>query len=127
MDRRVEAVRTTDPLEQLRRRRCAGFADPGEAATLFQRLGKQLQRQRDRQAWAVEAFLERCPRELADRVAAISLRGGTLTIAPRDAASRYELDRWLRGGGEQEVVTASRGPLQRVRLTAAAGAAAVGL
>lgn len=75
----------------------------------------------------MEAFLERCPRELADRVAAISLRGGTLTIAPRDAASRYELDRWLRAGGEQEVVTASRGPLQRVRLTAAAGAAAVGL
>ncbi len=122
MDRRLNGLATLpdDPLERLRLRKGAREADAVAASALFQAYKRRLQRQRSRAAWAVEAFLQRCPRGLAERVAAVSLRSGTLTIAPRDAASRYELDRWLRAGGEQEIISASRGPLQRVRLTTTA-------
>lgn len=63
-----------------------------------------------------------CPAALCERAVPVSLSRGTLQIEVRDAAARYEVDRWLRGGGEARLVAASAAPIRRVRIVLGRGA-----
>lgn len=59
---------------------------------------------------------EVCPAELAASTLVESLSRGVLTIRVADAPARFELDRWLRTGGERAVIGASRAPIRKVKL-----------
>jgi hypothetical protein len=62
-------------------------------------------------AWAAA-----CPAELAGRAWPLSCARGVLTVRVSDAAARWELDRWLRSGGERELARAARVAIRRTRL-----------
>lgn len=68
------------------------------------------------------AWASVCPAGLAARTTPVSLARGTLNVEVADAAVRYEVDRWLRAGGEQAVIAASRTPIRKVRLVLGRGA-----
>jgi hypothetical protein len=56
-------------------------------------------------------------------LAKTSLEGvskGVLTVRVPDASTRFELDRFLRSGGQKQLVSACRANLSRVRLVVAA-------
>lgn len=62
-----------------------------------------------------------CPSELVAHTKVESLQRSLLTVAVDDASARYLLDRWLRGGGEAEVVRASGPAVRKVKLVSARG------
>ncbi len=41
---------------------------------------------------------------------------GVITLAAKDAAAKYELEQWLRSGGETELLRACTVPAKRVRI-----------
>jgi hypothetical protein len=59
------------------------------------------------------------PAELVAKVEVIGVRRGVLTLRPDCASTRYELDRWLRQGGEQKLMGLAPVTLTRVRLVSA--------
>lgn len=67
---------------------------------------------------AATAWTAAVPPALARHTALISLVRGTLTVRVTDAAARFELDRWLRDGGELQVIRRCVTSLTRIRLTA---------
>lgn len=64
-----------------------------------------------------EAWCSMCPGHLLDRTAILGLSRGELRIAVADSAAMYELDRYLRGGGEAALARTSSAPMHRVRLS----------
>ena len=56
------------------------------------------------------------PPELLSRTALEGVSRAVLTVRVPDASTRFELDRFLRAGGERAVVTASRSTVGRIRL-----------
>jgi len=84
----------------------------------FAAVGAGLKRDRARLAAVARAWLECCPGTLAERSAIRSFARGVLTVAADDASTRFELDRWLRSGGEDAVIRASRAPVHRVKIVA---------
>jgi len=56
------------------------------------------------------------PAELAGRVVVVAIRRGVLTLRPDSSSTRYELDRWLRAGGEQRLISLAPVTLSRVKL-----------
>jgi hypothetical protein len=67
------------------------------------------------------AFAETCPATLMRKAAVVSLVRGVLTIHADDASARFELDRWLRSGGERALVKRSPTTVRKVRLIIAGG------
>ena len=67
---------------------------------------------------AATAWAAAVPPALARHTALVSLVRGTLTVRVTDAAARFELDRWLRDGGELQVVRRCVTSLTRIRITA---------
>ncbi len=57
-----------------------------------------------------------CPGEHVGRTEVVGVARGVLRVRTSDAGTRYELARWLRSGGEREVIKASRHPIRKVRL-----------
>ncbi len=57
------------------------------------------------------------PPELVERTSLISLSRGVLTVRCDDSACKFEIDRWLRAGGEIELIKHAATRLNRVRLT----------
>lgn len=75
-------------------------------------------RSRRRAADDVEsAWTSVIPERLACRCRVMHLRGGVLTVWARDASARFELDRFLRCGGEDAIRRAAGRPISRVRIT----------
>jgi len=64
---------------------------------------------------------ELVPAELARHLSVSGLRGGVLSVVAASASARYELDRLLRAGLEQELRRRFTGTLGRVRITVGAG------
>jgi hypothetical protein len=62
------------------------------------------------------AWAEVLPRELAGRAWPLSCARGVLTARASDGGARWELDRWLRSGGEQALAKAARVGIRRVKL-----------
>jgi len=84
----------------------------------FARTAADLKRDRRRFAVVAEAWAAHCPGTLASRSTILRFARGVLTIAADDSAMRFELDRWLRSGGEDAVIAASRAPVHRVKVVA---------
>jgi hypothetical protein len=63
-----------------------------------------------------EAWLEVVPREVGEAAVLTSLSRGVLTVRVGDAPARFRLDRWLRAGGELELVKRSPVSVRRVRV-----------
>lgn len=62
------------------------------------------------------AWQELVPSPLADRTALVGVSRGVLTVRAGDASARFELDRWLRSGGELAVIRRCVTGLTRVRV-----------
>lgn len=62
-----------------------------------------------------------CPAELVERTEVVGVSRGVLRVRVSDSATRYELSRWLRGGGERAVIEASRHPIRKVKLEGQVG------
>jgi len=58
------------------------------------------------------------PESLRGRAWAVSLSRGVLTVRASDASAKWEVDRWLRAGGERELGRAARVVIRRVKLVA---------
>jgi hypothetical protein len=62
------------------------------------------------------AWTALAPEGVGDRAALVSLARGVLTVRCEDAATRFELDRWLRGGGETALISRASAKVNRVKL-----------
>lgn len=79
-------------------------------------LTARLRREASRIGGVSEAWEAVCPPELADRTAVEGVHRGVLVVRAADAATRYALDRALRGGGERELVRRSPAAIRRVQV-----------
>lgn len=61
-----------------------------------------------------EAWESLVPPRVRQRCQVIQVQRGVMTVRVKDAAARFEVDRWLRGGGEQSLLRLSG--VKRVRL-----------
>lgn len=104
-----------DLLERLRRFRAPARSTP----TLAGELGAQMHdiARRRRALGAVgELWDTLLPADLRDRVHPRSLRRAVLTVRAADSAAAFELDRWLRSGGN-DALRAAAG-VRRVKVDA---------
>jgi hypothetical protein len=67
-------------------------------------------------AQAARAWASVVPPELARACTFEALSRGVLRVRVKDASVRFELDRFLRAGGEARVIGASGAPIRSVRL-----------
>jgi hypothetical protein len=118
LDSRAMSLRRANQ-ELLRVRAWRNWGDPpwsikaavGEAHAAVERAAKS--------GSALEkAWREVLPASLLGRAASVSLTRGVLTVRASDASARWEVDRWLRGGGERELARAARVVIRRVKFVA---------
>jgi len=106
-------------VEQLR----AARVRPGRARDLsqdFAYLGARLTRNHRKLAAIRKAWLACCPPDLIASTAIVSMSRGVLTVGADDSAVRFELDRWLRTGGQNNLIAA--GPaLRKVKVIVSNG------
>lgn len=62
------------------------------------------------------AWEEVVPPRLAAKVELLRLTRGVLSVRVKDSATRFELDRFLRSGGEAELVRRAAGAIRRVKV-----------
>jgi hypothetical protein len=77
---------------------------------------KDLKKSRDQMGNLGEAWAVHVPSDLLATSELISLMRGVLTVQVRDASSRFALDRWLRDGGQQDLISVANVPLRRIKL-----------
>jgi hypothetical protein len=63
------------------------------------------------------AWEELAPPGLRDRARVVSLSRGVLNLRVSDASARFEVDRWLRAGGQARLARACGRGISRVRFT----------
>lgn len=68
-----------------------------------------------------QAWNATVPQELLKRTGLQSLSRGVLTVAVPDAATRFLLDRHLRGGGERALIGQSAAAIRSVRIVISNG------
>ena len=74
-------------------------------------------KQAERRLGGVGAVLaEVCPARLLAHCRVRSVSRGTLIVEVDQASARYQLDRWLRSGGETRLIEASGASIRRVKL-----------
>lgn len=105
-------------LDSLRRLRVHEGRDLGVSG-LFQRAATSLERTERTLGAASEAWRAVCPSGLLERTCIVSLNRGVLTVGADSAATRYELDRALRAGGERELIRSCRASVRKVRVVTA--------
>lgn len=81
-------------------------------------LGEQvvLRRLRRSNAGLAEAWTSVAPDGLRERAMLRGVSAGVATIAVTDAAARYQVDRWLRSGGEKALLRACPAPVRKVKV-----------
>jgi hypothetical protein len=75
-----------------------------------------IKRSRRKHLGCARAWEAVCPGALVGRTSVLGVKGGAMTIGVADHATRYELDRLLREGGERELVKLAPTTVRRVRL-----------
>jgi len=75
-----------------------------------------LRRTATRNGATVEAWRCAAPESLVDAVRVLGWRRGRLELAVDDASMRFELERWLREGGERALGAAMGRAIGRVRV-----------
>lgn len=103
-------------VELLRKYRGLPGAAPAAGAVVAEEF-KQITKQRRNLGVAGKAWAEIVPDRLRANATLGVLRRGTLNVHVPDAAARYELDRWLRSGGEAALRKAAP-TVKRLRLEA---------
>jgi hypothetical protein len=61
-----------------------------------------------------EAWDSIVPPRIRQRCGDVQIHRGVLTVKVRDAATRFEIDRWLRSGGEAEL--SRRAGIRRIKI-----------
>lgn len=82
-------------------------------------LGADLLRLEKKIGGVAGAWAATCPMELVARTTVEGLSRGVLNIRADDSGTRYELDRWLRSGGERELVKRCPTTVRKVRINIA--------
>jgi len=82
----------------------------------FAQTARSLQRSFRKLGGVGKAWSDCCPASLLRRTAVVSLHRGVLTIRASDAPTRYELDRWLRQAGQDQVIQSCPTTVRRVRV-----------
>lgn len=111
-----EAARAIRQIERVRSLRARPGFDPAIAPAVEAEAAAARQAQRALGGFA-EAWEAVIPAELALHTSIVSVRGGTASVHVDSAPVRYELDRFLRGGGEAALRARYTRTLLRVRLT----------
>ncbi len=89
------------------------------AAEAFGRLERSLKRDARRNAGIGGVWSEVCPAVLVDQTRIVSLSRGVLTVAVPNDGVRFEVDRFLRGGGLEVLKGRSPATLNRVKFARA--------
>jgi hypothetical protein len=63
------------------------------------------------------AWIELAPANLRQRARVVSLARGVLNLRVEDASARFEVDRWLRTGGQARLARACGRGISRVRFS----------
>jgi len=108
----------SDRIEKLRTYRVR----PGRARDLsadFAFQAAALTRTHKRLGAISRAWAACCPNELLTRSAIVSLNRGVLTVSADDSPTRFELDRWLRQSGQDELIDTARTTLRKVKIIVA--------
>lgn len=111
----MSVSRLNNELTRLRQLRNRADPDLSLGAPL-QNVCRDLER-RSRAAGGIgDAWARILPLHLAEAADIVSFTRGVLTIRPANAAIRYQLDCFLRAGGEAELARAARTSIRRIRL-----------
>lgn len=102
-------------LERLRRSRIAPERDL-TLRTPLGFLGQDLKKRARQTGGLGGAWAALVPPDLAAHTTLVSLSRGVLTIKCDDASAKFDLDRWLRTGGEIALVKCAPAGLTKVRL-----------
>ncbi len=103
-----------------------GGAGAGSLSAAFAAEARHLRARARSLGAAGGAFTRLVPGPIAERCTLVGIRAGVLSVRCDDAATGFELDRWLRTGGELRLITAAPTVLTRVKrvgLGAGTGAA----
>lgn len=104
-----------DPLDRLRQLRVRPERARGLGEDMQLQL-KSLRKISRTEAALIAAWNTAAPDSLASRCTPRGVRAGRLKISVPDASTRYELDRWLRSGGQQELSALAKVPIRGVRV-----------
>ncbi len=86
--------------------------------TVFSSARKDLKKRARALGGIGAAWAALIPAQLLERATLVSLQRGILTVRCDDSATRFELDRFLRCGGELALIRKAPAGLTRVRLVA---------
>lgn len=106
------------PIERLRLlRESRVWADRAKPiGAILRDTSEEIERSARRLRGAGGAWHESCPERLALRTRVLGLHRGVLTIGADDASTRFEVDRWLRAGGEREVISSSSAAVKKIKI-----------
>jgi hypothetical protein len=104
--------RPTD-LKQLRRWRIRREYDISIGASVRDAAAR-VDEQRKAGRGAGESWEQLVPERVRGRCHVVLVHRGVMTVKVRDAAARFEIDRWLRSGGELELV--KRAGIKKVKI-----------
>ena len=82
----------------------------------FALIQENLQRTKRSLGSASRAWAACCPDKLLARTGVVSMARGVLTISADDSSTRFELDRWLRSGGEHELITSATTSIRKIKI-----------
>ncbi len=102
-------------LERIREQRVRSGPDQS-AKALFDATARQYAKLERSLSGAAGAWAEQCPPELLERTSVHKCERGVLEIGVRDSATRYEVDRFLRSGGQRAVIRACPTSIRRIKL-----------
>ncbi len=108
-------IKPLDPLDHLRQLRVR----PDRARDLHDDMGaqlKSLQKISRTESALIAAWNAAAPDGLAKRCTPKGVKAGHFEIIVPDASARYQLDRWLRGGGQRELSALAKVPIRGVRV-----------
>ena len=77
---------------------------------------RDLKKQRRALGGSAAAWNAVIPPELVNKTSLETLSSGVLTVSVPDAATRFVLDRFLRAGGERQVIGASGAAIRKIRI-----------
>lgn len=98
-------------------RECRVFRDRASPiGQLMQRAGIELKALERRLGGTTDAWSAACPKDLVGRTSIVGLSRGVLTIRADDAAVRFEIDRWLRTGGDREFLKRCPTTVRKVKI-----------
>jgi hypothetical protein len=113
--RSSQTPRRVDPLDRLRSMRVR----PDRARDLHDDVSmhmKSIRKVSRAESAIAQAWEAAAPDAIASRCTLIGMKAGRVEIGVPDAPTRYQTDRWLRGGGLNELSALAKIPIRGVRL-----------